>query len=82
MFNIFLQNKFHYVWMIVRLTDFILLIRLSNVSNVIQNIFCFTSFRISAMAKDSAVLLMVFVNVKLYGAISHSPSTVCDTNIM
>jgi hypothetical protein len=34
------------------------------------------------MTTVSAVLLMVFVKVELYGAIAHSPSPVCDTNIM
>ena len=34
------------------------------------------------MTTVSAVLLMVFVKVELYGAIAHSPSLVCDTNIM
>jgi len=34
------------------------------------------------MTTVSALLLMVFVEVELYGAIAHSPSPVCDTNIM
>jgi hypothetical protein len=34
------------------------------------------------MTTVSAVLLMVFVKVELYGAIAHSPSPVRDTNIM
>jgi len=34
------------------------------------------------MTTVSTVLLMVFVKVELYGAIAHSPSPVCDTNIM
>jgi len=59
-----------------------LLICLKKVSNAIQHKFCCISFRISTMTTVSAVLLMVFVKVQLHGAIAHSPSPVCDTNIM
>jgi hypothetical protein len=65
-----------------RLPDFIFLIRLDDVSKDIQTKFCCTSSRISAITTDSAVLLMVFVNAELFGAIRHSPSPVCDINIM
>jgi hypothetical protein len=59
-----------------------LLICLKKVYNAIQYKFCCISFRISTMTTVSTVLLMVFVKVELYGAIAHSPSPVCDTNIM
>jgi hypothetical protein len=34
------------------------------------------------MTTVSAVLLMAFVKVELYGAIAHAPPPACDTNIM
>jgi hypothetical protein len=40
------------------------------------------SYRVSAMTTVPAVLLMVFPKVELYSTIAHSPSPVCDTDIM